>query len=190
MSREVTEAHYLHERSGLEPVLRPPVKRPTALRWVPKREELIVGTKDGEIVSVDPVLGTRLVAEGLGEIAVIDVHQDKSRYIASSRDGRQFTSRVRVPTLGSPKPSHPQIAIDRDGRIAIAWDEALDGTRVAAVRELKPGGGAPAFGDVVRLAPDGAALYPVLAATEDGFVAVWTTGGGTSRILARRIALP
>jgi hypothetical protein len=41
MSREVTEAHYLHERSGLEPVLRPPVKNPTALLvGAPKKEEL------------------------------------------------------------------------------------------------------------------------------------------------------
>lgn len=90
MSREVTEAHYLHERSGLEAVLRPPVKFPTALRWVPKREELIVGTREGELVSVDPVLGTRTIAEGIGEVAVIDVHQDRSRYLAASRDGRFF----------------------------------------------------------------------------------------------------
>ena len=61
VSREVTEAHYLHERSGLEAVLRPPVKHPTALKWVPKREELIVATREGEIVTVDPVLGTRVI---------------------------------------------------------------------------------------------------------------------------------
>jgi hypothetical protein len=89
-SREVTEAHYLHERSGLEAVLRPPVKNPTALRWVPAREELIVGTRDGEIVSVDPVLGTRTIAEGLGEVAALDVHADRTRYFVISRDGRFF----------------------------------------------------------------------------------------------------
>ncbi|MEQ1503299.1 MAG: hypothetical protein ABMB14_13765 [Myxococcota bacterium] len=90
MSREVTEAHYLHERSGLEAVLRPPVKAPTALRWVPKREELIVGTEAGELISVDPVLGTRTIGEQLGMIAAIDVHQDRLRYLAVSRENRFF----------------------------------------------------------------------------------------------------
>ncbi|MEQ1566188.1 MAG: WD40 repeat domain-containing protein [Myxococcota bacterium] len=98
-SREVTEAHYLHERSGLEPVLRPPVKSPTALKWVPGREELIVGTKDGELVSVDPVLGTRTIAEGLGEVAAIDIHQDRTRYALVSRDGRVLVGTLKGATL-------------------------------------------------------------------------------------------
>ena len=67
MSREVTEAHFLHERSGLEPVLRPPVKYPTALAWVPKRETLVVATRAGELLGVDPVLGTKVITEGIGE---------------------------------------------------------------------------------------------------------------------------
>lgn len=87
MSREVTEAHYLHERSGLEAVIRPPVKFPTALRWIPAREELLVGTREGELASFDPVLGTRTIASGLGEIAAIDVHQDRSRYALVTREG-------------------------------------------------------------------------------------------------------
>ena len=88
MSREVTEAHYLHERSGLEAVLRPPVKHPTALCWVPGREELLVATRDGQLVNVDPVLGTRVVAEGIGEAAVLDISSDRKRYLAVSREGR------------------------------------------------------------------------------------------------------
>lgn len=87
MSREVTEAHYLHERSGLEAVLRPPVKRPTALCWVPRREELVAATGEGQLVSVDPVLGTRVICEGLGETAVLDVHQDRKRFLTVSRTG-------------------------------------------------------------------------------------------------------
>ncbi len=43
---------------------------------------------------------------------------------ASTKDGRRFTPRRRIPTLGSPKPSHPQIAIDPTGQIYVAWDEA------------------------------------------------------------------
>jgi hypothetical protein len=86
--RELTEAHYLHERSGLQFVLRPPVKSPTVLRWIPGVEELVVGTRDGEVVNVDPVLGTRTIAEGMGEIAALDVHPDGQRYLVISRDSR------------------------------------------------------------------------------------------------------
>ncbi len=93
--REVTEAHYLHERSGLEAVLRPPVKNPTALRWVPRKEELVVATRDGALFSVDPVLGTRTVLEGLGEVAALDVHQDRQRFVTLNRDGRFHVGTLR-----------------------------------------------------------------------------------------------
>ncbi len=95
MSREVTEAHYLHEKSGLEAVLRPPVKHPTALKWVPKREELIVATREGELVTVDPVLGTRVIVDGIGETAVLDIHKDRKRFLIMSRQGRYMIGTLR-----------------------------------------------------------------------------------------------
>ena len=60
-------------------------------------------------------------------------------FYASTRDGRQFTPRLRIPTLGSPRPQHPQIVVGPTGRIVIAWDETVSGQRVAAMRELKAG---------------------------------------------------
>lgn len=54
-----------------------------------------------------------------------------------SRDGRSFSKPARVPTFGSPKPSHPQVVVDGKGGIAVAWDEVVDGRRVAAVRRAK-----------------------------------------------------
>lgn len=93
--REVTEAHYLHERHGLEAVLRPPVGYPTALAWVPAREELLVTTRDGKLHSVDPVLGTRVVAHDLGEAAALDIHPDRTRFLLVARNGTW-----RVGTLG------------------------------------------------------------------------------------------
>lgn len=95
MSREVTEAHYLHERSGLDPVLRPPVKYPTALAWVPKREELIVTTRDGQLVSVDPVLGTKVILEDIGETAVLALHDDRKRFLTMNREGRVIVGTLR-----------------------------------------------------------------------------------------------
>jgi hypothetical protein len=97
--RETTEAHYLHERSGLEPVLRPPVSAPIALRWVPKREELVVGTGTGELVSVDPILGTRQIRAGLGTIAVLDVHEDRTRTLVVTREGKWSIGTLRGDTL-------------------------------------------------------------------------------------------
>lgn len=99
MSREVTEAHYLHERSGLEPVLRPPVKNPTALAWVPKREELIVTTRDGQLISVDPVLGTRVILEDIGETGVLAVHDDRKRFLTMNRQGRWLLGTLRGEVL-------------------------------------------------------------------------------------------
>lgn len=87
MSRQVTEAHYLHARTGLEPVLQPPVHEPTVLAWVPGREELVAATRAGEIVLVDPVLGTRTVARELGETAALALHADCKRFLAVSRTG-------------------------------------------------------------------------------------------------------
>lgn len=87
MSRQVTEAHYLHARTGLEPVLQPPVHEPTVLSWIPGREELVAATREGDLVVVDPVLGTRTVARDLGETAALDIHSDRERFIAVSRTG-------------------------------------------------------------------------------------------------------
>jgi hypothetical protein len=95
MSREVTEAHYLHERSGLEAVIRPPIRNPTALRWVPKREELVVGTRDGEVALFDPVLGTKSVLQGVGGVAAIDIHQDRQRIALATREGRYLVGTLR-----------------------------------------------------------------------------------------------
>ena len=105
-------------------------------------------------------------------------------FYASTSDGRRFTSRVRIPTLGGPKPSHPQIVVDRAGRIFAAWDESVNGRRVAALREVRLHADRdPGFGEVVTLAEN--AMYPVLAATDNGLVTVWSTGGNQSKVQVR-----
>jgi hypothetical protein len=110
-------------------------------------------------------------------------------FYASSRDGRSFTPRVRIPTLGSPKPSHPQIAIDSAGRVVVAWDESVNGRRVAAARVLNRDAG-QRVGEPIMLAVDGGSTYPVLATTDRGVIAVWTTGGKPSVVRARQLPLP
>jgi hypothetical protein len=106
-------------------------------------------------------------------------------HYVSSRDGVTFTPPVVVPTLGSPKPSHPQIAVDAKGRIMIAWDEVVDGVRRASARELRRTATGPEFGAVVPLDAKEPATYPVLAATAQDWIAVWTTGGSVPVVRAR-----
>jgi hypothetical protein len=88
---------------------------------------------------------------------------------ATSRDGAAFSTPVRVPTLGSPRPSHPQIAIDASGRVVVAWDEVKDGARRAVF--------STAIGSTFstpQIIGDG--TYPVVAAADGGVVAAWTSG--------------
>ena len=112
-------------------------------------------------------------------------------FYASTRDGRQFTPRVRIPTLGGPKPSHPQIAVDRRGRIFVAWDESVNSRRTAAVREVRlQAARGPEFGDIVMLSPNASAMYPVLSATDKSLIAVWTTADETPHVEARILPMP
>ena len=93
---------------------------------------------------------------------------------------------MRIPTLGSPKPSHPQIALDPRGRIIVAWDEAVNGQRMAAIREVRHSSSGVSFGEPQMLAAQGPAVYPVMAATGSGLVAVWTAGTGESSTIGVR----
>ena len=87
---------------------------------------------------------------------------------ATSQNGGSFTAPVRLPTLGGPKPSHPQIAISGNGRAFVAWDEVRDGVRRAAIVPIGGSSTPEILGD--------ATSYPVMAATTSGLVAVWTSG--------------
>jgi hypothetical protein len=96
-------------------------------------------------------------------------------FYASSRDGRSFTPRVRIPTDGPAY--HAQIVLSGGGALTIAWDEALKGGRhVRFARGTpSPGGGISFF----PLALDGDRLgsYPSIAATASGMTAAWTKPG-------------
>jgi hypothetical protein len=108
---------------------------------------------------------------------------------ATSRNGAAMTVPKRVPTLGGPKASHPQIAIARSGSVFIAWDEVIEGARRAGmVRLTSSAPGAAAFGKPERVAGTSPSVYPVMAAVENGMIAAWTSGTpGQSVIKVRRI---
>jgi hypothetical protein len=140
--------------------------------------------------------GPAMVVDSKGTVHLVwptvigGANPEGALFYASSRDGRSFTPRLRVPTLGSPKPSHPQIAVDSAGRVVVAWDEAVNGRRMAAARVLnRDTGQGLSFGEPITLAAEGASTYPVLAATDRGVIAVWTTGGDSSVVRARQLPL-
>jgi hypothetical protein len=115
-------------------------------------------------------------------------------FYASTRDGRTFTKRTRIPSMGSLKPSHPQLALDHvAGRdhLVVAWDELIGGRRTVFARAIRPGrGGQVAFGPQEELSYSQSAMYPVLTPTADGVLAAWTSGSGaTSSIAVRAVTL-
>lgn len=108
---------------------------------------------------------------------------------ASMSDGKSFGPRQRVPTLGAPKPSHPQIVVDGTGRVFVAWDEMQGGVRTAAmVTASAAATGALAFDTPAPLAAGGPTQYPVMAALARGVVVTWVEGaqGATSIRVQRR----
>ena len=98
---------------------------------------------------------------------------------ATSEDGRSFSTPVRIPTLGGAKPSHPQIAIDKSGRVFVAWDESAGGIRRAAITQVGTARAPVILGD--------ATSYPVMAGTEAGLVAAWTSGTPDKSTIAVRV---
>lgn len=111
---------------------------------------------------------------------------DGTLLYATAAAGKAFGKPIRVPTLGSPKPSHPQIAIDGAGRPVIAWDEVRDGVRRAALGKARVGRGPITFGPIQTLSDEPGA-YPVLAATPKGIVAAWTSGPPNRSVIAVRV---
>lgn len=111
-------------------------------------------------------------------------------FYAAMADPTRFGVRQRVPTLGAPKPSHPQVAVDGTGRLFVAWDEIRSGVRTAAIVDASAGGdGALRFGAPAPIAPAGPTQYPVMAPLARGVIAAWVTGPPTAGVITvRRLA--
>ena len=97
-------------------------------------------------------------------------------FYATSSDGASFTPRQRIPASGMPH--HPQIAIASDGGPVVAWDEAANGRRTAAIaRRASP---STSFARET-LAAD--AVYPVIVPVGGGIAAAWTSGKGDASVI-------
>ena len=102
-------------------------------------------------------------------------------FYATSRDGRTFTARQRIETVGVPR--HPQIAIGRRGEVAVVWDEQTRGQRqVALGRGTMQRDGSVRF--VREVIVGGiAGVYPAAAISDDRLLVAWTSGTGGQTVL-------
>ncbi len=104
---------------------------------------------------------------------------------ATMAEGAAFGPRQRVPTLGAPKPSHPQVVVDGTGRVFVAWDEMQSGGRTAAIVSATAGAnGVLAFDTPAAVAPGGPTQYPVMAPLARGVVMTWVTGAPTASTIS------
>jgi hypothetical protein len=141
---------------------------------------LVRVNQDGWSINGCPDDGPAMAVDAAGTIHLVwpTVRNETGVILyATSRNNAAFSIPVRVPTLGGPKPSHPQVAVDGRGRVVIAWDEVIAGVRRAAFVPVTAGASTPAtFGTPTVIAESTPSSYPVLAAIDGGLVAAWTSG--------------
>jgi hypothetical protein len=156
---------------------------------------LVRVSQDGWSINGCPDDGPAMAVERTGTIHLVwPTVKDEAGVIhyATSRNNAAFSIPARVPTLGGPKPSHPQVIVDGRGRVFIAWDEVTAGVRRAAIVRVTAGAQAtPTFGKPTLIAESGPSSYPVMAAVDGGVVAAWTSGPPNQSVIkVKRIEQP
>ena len=106
-------------------------------------------------------------------------------FYASSADGRTFTPRTALPTVGDA--FHPHVVTTADGGLLAAWDELANGKRVVKMARLASPGGRERF-EPIGDSGDMSGLYPALAATREHAVLAWSQRTGEeSRIAVKNL---
>ena len=130
--------------------------------------------EDGPALAVDASNTTHIV----WPTVVTQPQAHKALFYATTRDGKGFSTRMRVSPMGR-NIAHPQLAVGPGGEIAVFWDEIVSGRRrVFLSRKTTP----------PVLACRGAERHDVYFTRASGrgraFVVAWTEGGGDeSRIV-------
>ena len=78
---------------------------------------------DGPAMAVDARQRIHIVWPTLMSGTASDAEPTIALFYATSRDGKTFTGRERIPTEGTAP--HPRIAVSLDGLITVAWDESV-----------------------------------------------------------------
>lgn len=93
----------------------------------------------------------------------------KALFYATSRDGKTFSPRVRVPADVAATPSHAQLTLTPDGGAAIVWDETVNGQRRISFSRVSRTG---VFRPPQILSGDESASYPAIARAAAGSLIV------------------
>ena len=125
--------------------------------------------EDGPSIAVDQsgtvhIVWATVISEG---------EPQKAIFYSTSRDGKAFAPRARIPTTGNTTPGHPQLVLTTDGAAAIVFDEVVGGVRrVSLARKPRDG----AFQSPEILSGAASASFPVIvrAGAADLLVA-WTS---------------
>lgn len=122
--------------------------------------------EDGPTLAVDET-GTIHIAWA----TVVDDGEAKALFYATSRDGKTFSPRVRLPVGVAATPGHPQLTVTADGGVAIVWDELVDGLRrVVFTRVSRSGMMQPPQ----ILNRDESASNPVIVRVDRNLLVAWT----------------
>jgi hypothetical protein len=119
---------------------------------------------------------------------------ETSFFIDRSQDGTTFRPRSFVDFGQFRDARSPQVAPDRTGGLALAWDGIRNERRYVMIRHSlgAPNGSGALDGDWMRPAPpivldqSGRGSSPALAATNDGMIAAWLAGTGPETLVATR----
>jgi hypothetical protein len=109
---------------------------------------------------------------------VNDGEPQKALFYATSRDGKIFSARARLPVAAAVTPGHPQLTLTADGSGAIVWDEVVGGLRRVALTRVSRTG---AFRPVRILSGDESASNPVITTAEGNLVVAWTSRSSSGK---------
>ena len=142
-----------------------------------------------------PEDGPAMAAEASGVIHIVwptlvsEGEPQKALFYATSRDGRTFSPRARVPAAGMSNPSHPQLTLTSDGSAVLVWDETVDGVRRVSMSRVSRG----VFTPPQVLSGSEPAAYPVtVRADTSNLLVAWTSKSTAdqSMIGLRRLGVP
>jgi hypothetical protein len=141
--------------------------------------------------------GPTIALDGSGRIHIVwpsfvnDAKPGMRFFHSSTVDGKHFTKRQVINTLGTTKPAHPQIASDGTGGLVLVWDEAQGQTHTVLFLPLTPlPSGNVSEGKLQTISYEQPAMYPVVTPTQGGLIVAWTETAmksGRSSVKIRRI---
>lgn len=105
----------------------------------------------------------------------------KALFYATSRDGRAFSARARLPVAAAATPGHPQLTLTPDGGAAIVWDEVVDGLRRVSFTRVSRAG---VFQPSQILSGDESASNPVIALVGKRVLVAWTSRSSSAKSAA------